>query len=123
MRIKLKIPKGDEEALKKKQKVSLPNPVQISFLKETNMDYSALYTKLESNIKSNMAEDKRRVHEDCSFLTTRHQIMKSRSLDRLLSFLQQNEQKYTDFLQPVVIGNRSSAQMHNSLWFIPWIPW
>ena len=58
------MPKGDEEASKKKRKVSLPDPAQMSFFKETDTDYGALHAKLVSNIKSDMGEDKRQVCED-----------------------------------------------------------
>ena len=34
--------------------------------------------------------------------------MKSRLLSRLLSFLEQNEENCSDFLQPVVIGDESA---------------
>ena len=105
LRIKLKIPQDKEEP--KKRKVSLPDQVQMSFLKETDTDFSALHAKLEANIKDEMDEGKRRVREDCSFVSSKHQQMKSRLLHRLLAFLQQNERKYEDFLQPVVIGEEA----------------
>ena len=81
--------------------------VQMSFVKATDTNFSAMCFNLETNIKEGMNEDKRRACEDCSFVTTRHEQMKSRLLNRLLSFLQQNESKYADFLQPVVIGNEA----------------
>ena len=69
----------------------------MSFLTETDTDFSALYSKLEDNIKAGMDEKKLRAYEDCSFVTTSHQRMKSRQLMQLLDFLQKNEHKYGDF--------------------------
>ena len=77
----------------------------MSFLKETDTDFGALYSKLEEDIKDNMDEDKLRAYEDCSFVTTKHAQMKSRLLNLLLSFMQQNEIKHAAFLKPVIIGN------------------
>ena len=105
--IKLKISKDEEEP--KKRKVHLPDQVQMSFLKEIDADFGDLYYTLESNIKDGIDEDKRRVCEDFSFVTTKHQQTKSRLLHSLLSFLPQNEWKHTDFLQPVVIGKKYIA--------------
>ena len=62
-----------------------------------------------------MDEKKLRAYEDCSFVTTSHQRMKSRQLTQLLDFLQKNEHKYGDFLQPVVIGNDASVNISESM--------
>ena len=79
----------------------------MSFLKETDTDFGALYSKLEEDIKDNMDEDKLRAYEDCSFVTTKHAQMKSRLLNLLLSFMQQNEIKHAAFLKPVIIGDEA----------------
>ena len=100
------IPK--DEVKPKKPRLNLPNQVQMSFAKEADTDFSALHSKLEDNIKAGMDDDKRRACEDCSFVTTSHQRMKSRLLTQLLCFLQKNESKCGDFVQPVVIGNKSA---------------
>ena len=76
-------------------------------MKETDAEFGALCSKLEEDIKDNMDEDKLRAYEDCSFVTTKHAQMKSRLLNLLLSFMQQNEIKYADFLKPVIIGNEA----------------
>jgi len=104
LRIKLRLPK---DLVEPKPCINLPEPVQMSFMKETDADFSKLFAKLETNVKDGMDEEKRRAYEDCSFVTTHHQKMRSRLLNRLLSFLQQNEAKYSDFLKPYLIGNES----------------
>jgi len=52
LRIKLKLPKDEVEA--KKPRINLPDQVQMSFVKETEVDFGALYSKLETNIKEGM---------------------------------------------------------------------
>ena len=89
----------------KKPRLNLPNQVQMAFAKEAETDFSALHSKLEDNIKAGMDDGKLRAHEDCSFVTTSHQSMKSRLLSQLLGFLQKDESRCGDFLKPVVIGN------------------
>ena len=88
--------------------ISFPEPAQMSFLKETDSDFSEMFSKLESSIKDGIDEENRRAYEDCSFVTIHHQKMKSMTLNLLLSFLQQNETKCSDFFQPVVIGDESA---------------
>jgi len=56
------------------------------FLNETDVDFSALHSKLEDNIKAGMDENKLWAYEDYSFVTTSHQRMKSRQLTQLLDF-------------------------------------
>jgi len=85
----------------------------MSFLKETDTDFGALYSKLEEDIKDNMDEDKLRAYEDCSFVTTKHAQMKSRLLNLLLSFMQQKEIKYAAFLKPVIIGNEAAPSFRH----------
>ena len=104
LHIKLRIRK-DKAKLKnkivpKKPRLNLPNQVQMSLLSETNTDFSALYWKLEDNIKTRMGETKLQTRKDWSFVTTSYQ--------RMLDFLQKNECKYGDFLQSVVIGNKAA---------------
>ena len=91
----------------KKPRLNLPNKVQMPFVKEADTDFSALCSKLEDDVKAGMDDGKRRAYEDCSFVTTSHQRMKSRLLTQLLCFLQKNESKCGDFAQPVVIGNEA----------------
>ena len=50
------------------------------------------------------------MHEDYSFVTTSHERCKSRIFSRLLRFLNENESKHADFLQPVVIGNEGAPR-------------
>ena len=61
-----------------KPRFNLPNQVQMSFLPESDADLSTLHANLEDNIKAEMDETKLRTCEDCSFVTTSHQKMKSR---------------------------------------------
>ena len=82
-------------------------------MKETDTDFGALYSKLESNIKDGMDEDKRRVHEELSSVTTNYQQIKSRLLHLLLRFLQQIERNNADFLQPVEIGKEAVPKLFN----------
>jgi len=62
LRIKFRIPKDEaelkDEAEPKKPRRNLPTQVQMSFLTETDTDFSALYSKLEDNIKAGMDEKK-----------------------------------------------------------------
>ena len=78
---------------KKKVRVNLPDPVQMYFMKEVDIDFGNLYAKLDTNLKKGMDEEKLRMCENCSFVTTSHQKMKSRLLKQLLSFMQQDETK------------------------------
>ena len=55
---------------KKKVRFNLPDPVQMSFMKEVDIDFGNLYAKLDANIKQGMDEEKLRMHENCSFVTT-----------------------------------------------------
>ena len=96
-----------DEVKPKKPRLSLPNQVQMSFVKEADTDFSALCSKLEDNVKAGMEDDKRRACEDCSFVIASHQRMKSRLLTQSLCFLQKNESKYGDFVQLVAIGNEA----------------
>ena len=80
----------------------------MSFLSETDADFSTLHANLEDHIKAEMDETKLRTYEDCFFVTTSHQKIKSRQLNQLLAFLQKNKRKYSDFLQPIVIGNETA---------------
>ena len=52
---------------KKKVRVNLPDPVQMSFMKEVDIDFGNLYAKLDTNIKQGMDEEKLRMYENCSF--------------------------------------------------------
>ena len=61
-RIKLRRPKNEVEP--KKQKINLPNQMQMSFVKVHETDYSALHSKLEASAKEGMDEEKLRVCED-----------------------------------------------------------
>ena len=101
LRIKFKVPKDEvepkDEVKLKKPRLNLFAQVQMSFKKEANTDFSALCSKLEDNVKAEMDETKLQVCEDCSFVTTSHQRMKSRQLTQLLDFLQKNERKHADF--------------------------
>ena len=94
-----------DEVKPKKPRLNLPNQVQMSFVKEADTDFSALHSKLEDNFKARMDDDRPRAEDDCSFVTTSYQRMKSRPLNQLLCLLQKNESKYGNFVQPVVIGN------------------
>ena len=44
----------------KKPYINLPEPVQMSFVKETDTYFSELFSKLEANTKDGMDEEKRR---------------------------------------------------------------
>ena len=96
-----------DEVKPKKPRLNLPDQVQMSFKKEADTDFSPLHSRLEDNIKAEMDETKLQVYEDCSFVTTSHQRMKSRQLTQLLDFLQKNERKHANFVRPVVIGNEA----------------
>ena len=85
----------------------------MSFLKETDADFGALSSKLESNIKDGIDEDNHRLHEDFSFVATNHHQIKSGLLHRLLRFIQQNERNHNDFLQPVVISKEDAPNFFN----------
>ena len=105
LRIKLRMPKDLVEP--KKPCINFPEPTQVSFVKETDADFSERFDKLEANAKDGIDEEKWRACEDFSFATTHHQKRKSRLLSRLLIFSQQKETKCSDVLHPPVIGDES----------------
>ena len=69
LRIKLRVPK---DLVEPKPCANLPEPVQVSFVKETDAYFSKLLAKLETSAKDGMGEEKSWACEDCSFVTTRH---------------------------------------------------
>ena len=55
LRIKLRMPKDLVEP--KKPCINFPEPVQISVVKETDADFSEIFSKLEANIKNGMDKE------------------------------------------------------------------
>ena len=99
--------------LQKKARVNLPDPVQMSFMKEADIDFGSLCARVETNMKQDMDEEKRQMCENFSFVTTNHQKMKSRLLNQSLSFMQQSKTKHYDFLKPFAIGDEAAPGFSN----------